>query len=174
MNPMKPISVLLLAGALTLPARLSAADAPIPLDGLHGRDAVAKVAAAPPGTVFVRKGVSVTREQLIEEIKKMNQEAAAAAKISATTGEEALRKARTEFDQKQKAELAATNARLKAQFEAEKAKLVSRQMSEKRTAEIRTEANLLLQKAQTANPKEREQIEKRAAELLKEVAGQRQ
>jgi hypothetical protein len=172
MNMMKPISILLLTGVLALPARLSAADAPISLDGMHGRDAAAKVAAAPPGTVFVRKGVSATREQLIEEIKKMNQEAAASAKSSAASGEEALRKARAQFDQKQKAELAATNARLEAQFAAEKAKIASRQLSEKRMEEIRNEANLLLQKEKNASPKEKEQIEARAAALLKEVNAQ--
>ncbi|HET9793624.1 MAG TPA: hypothetical protein VFS34_04105 [Thermoanaerobaculia bacterium] len=174
MSPIKPFSILILAGVLALPARLSAAETEISLDGLRGRDAAAKISAASPGTVFVRKGVSVTREQLIDEARKMNAEAAAAAKSSAASGEDALRKATAEFEQKQKAELAATNARLKAQFEAEKAKLASRQMSEKRKDEIRTEATLLLQKAQTANPKEKEQIDRRAAELLKEVAGQKQ
>ena len=114
----------------------------------------------------------VTREQLIDEVKKMNQEAAASAKGSASSGEEALRKARADFDQKQKAELAATNARLKAQFEAEKAKIASRQLSEKRMEEIRNEANLLLQREKGASPKEKEQIEARAAALLKEVNGQ--
>lgn len=171
MNSMKPISILILAGALAFSARLPAAESEITLDGLHGKEAAAKVAAAPPGTVFVRKGVSMTREQLIEEVRKMNQEAAASVKKSAVAGEEALRKARAELDQKQKAELAATNARLGAQFEAEKAKLASRQLSEKRMEEIRSEANLLLQREKNASPKEKAQIEKRAAELLREVNG---
>jgi len=172
MNPMKTISVLILAGAFALPASLSAADPPISLDGLHGKDAAAKVAAAAPGTVFVRKGVSVTREQLIDEVKKMNAEAEASAKRSSASGDEGLRKARAEFDQKQKAELAATNARLKAQFEAEKAKFAARQLSEKRMEAIRAEATALLQKEKNASPKEKEQIEARAAELLREVNAQ--
>src|SRR5207245_8687291 len=110
----KPISVLILAGTLAVSARLSAADAAISLNGLHGKDAAAKVSAAPPGTVFVRKGVSMTREQLIDEVKKMNADAEASAKKSSAAQEEEFRKARAEFDQKQKAELAATNAKLKA------------------------------------------------------------
>jgi hypothetical protein len=141
----------------------------VSLDGLHGREAAAKISAAAPGTVFLRKGTRVTREELIQEARKQQEAAAEAMKKSSATGEEELRKARAAFEQKQKAELEATNTRLRAQFEAEKAKHVTRQLSEKRTEEIRNEATILMQKVKTASPKEREQIEKRAAELLKEV-----
>jgi hypothetical protein len=173
---MKDSRIILVAGllwAFAFVPMASSADE-TSLDGLHGREAAAKISAAAPGTVFLRKGTRVTREELIQEARKQQGSAAEAAKKSTVPGDEELRKARAAFEQKQKAELEALNTRLRAQFEAEKARHAMRQLSEKRTDEIRNEAGILLQKAKTASPKEKEQIEKRAAELLKEVQQQKQ
>jgi len=168
MNMMRRTSILVFAGFLWLPVRASAEDVE-PLDSLHGKEAVQKVAAAAPGTVFVMKGQRRTREELVAEATKIAEASAVAAKNAAASSEQELSKARAQFDARQRAELDARNARLRGEFEAAKLRGSSRAISEKRLEQIRVEANTLMQRSRVAPPAERDRIEKRAAELLKEV-----
>ncbi len=119
--------------------------------------------ALPNDSVIDVKGQRFTKAQI--KAKMDQQRAKARAVVDASQARRQFEVVRAEFLRKQKADLEARNAKVRAEVE----KFAATPVAPSSGATLRKEATELIERSKTASPAEREKFERRAEELHRQL-----
>ena len=124
--------------------------------------------ALPDSQVIEVQGQRTTKREFLAAMEQERNAALAKLKAAAGQAQATFEAARSQFLQRQQAELDAQNAKVRAEFASRRTQRGGPARSAAHQA-IHKEASQLLERAKTAPPAEQEQIEQRAGELLKQL-----
>jgi len=162
-------SVVIFAISLTSSFAGDRITAPVP--GVHkiGQMTKEQFKALPDNAVIEINGRQVTKQHYLAEIEQKHMQASHAKMQAMGAQMKAdFEKRRVQFLKDQRAKLDASNAHVQAQFASLRQQSADPARASKHKA-IQQEARQLYIKSKTASPADRDQIEKRAGELLQQL-----